>query len=116
MGDRTTWTAEVQPSQNQPAVEEIFRGFRTSRCRILLCSRALNKFLTQYDWDAKERNHERLEELQNHGQTHWSQDGYTISNDPMSQRTVAADTAFHNWLIRYEYMTESIEPFPTEVA
>ena len=29
--------------------------------------RALNKFLTEYDWDEREFNHERLEELQKHG-------------------------------------------------
>ena len=31
--------------------------------------RALNKFLTEYDWDADQLNHERLEELQKHGET-----------------------------------------------
>ena len=50
-------------------------------------SRALNKFLTQYDWDEKELNHERLEELQNHGETRWSQDGYIVIDDSVSQRT-----------------------------
>jgi HD superfamily phosphohydrolase YqeK len=29
--------------------------------------RALNKFFTEYDWDEKQFNHERLEELQKHG-------------------------------------------------
>nr|WP_255568365.1 transposase [Salinarchaeum sp. IM2453] len=50
-------------------------------------SRALNKFLTQYDWDEKKLNHERLEELQNHGETRWSQDGYIVIDDSVSQRT-----------------------------
>ena len=50
-------------------------------------SRALNKFLTQYDWDEKELNHERLEELQNHGETRWSQDGHIVIDDSVSQRT-----------------------------
>jgi len=50
-------------------------------------SRALNKFLTQYDWDEKELNHERLEELQNHGETRWSKDGYVVIDDSVSQRT-----------------------------
>ena len=31
--------------------------------------RALNKFLTEYDWDEDQLNHERLEELQQHGET-----------------------------------------------
>ena len=31
--------------------------------------RALNKFLSKYNWDEDELNHERLEELQNHGET-----------------------------------------------
>ena len=49
--------------------------------------RALNKFLTEYDWDEKQLNHERLEELQNHGETRWSQDGYIIIDDSVTQRT-----------------------------
>ena len=49
--------------------------------------RALNKFLTEYDWDEKELNHERLEELQDHGETRWSQDGYIVIDDSVSQRT-----------------------------
>ncbi len=31
--------------------------------------RALNKFPTEYDWDEQQFNHERLEELQKHGET-----------------------------------------------
>ena len=31
--------------------------------------RAVNKFLTEYDWDEDQINHERLEELQKHGET-----------------------------------------------
>ena len=31
--------------------------------------RALNKFLTEYDWDEQQFNHERLEELQKHSET-----------------------------------------------
>jgi len=49
--------------------------------------RALNKFLTQYDWDEQQLNHERLEKLQNHGETRWSQDGYIIIDDSVNQRT-----------------------------
>ena len=49
--------------------------------------RALNKFLTQYDWDEHRLNHERLEELQNHGETRWSQDGHIVIDDSVNQRT-----------------------------
>ena len=49
--------------------------------------RALNKFLTEYDWDEKKMNHERLEELQKHGETRWSQDGYIVIDDSVNQRT-----------------------------
>jgi hypothetical protein len=49
--------------------------------------RALNKFLTEYDWDEDEVNHERLQELQNHGETRWSQDGYIIIDDSVNQKT-----------------------------
>ncbi|MFT4958546.1 MAG: hypothetical protein ACI9EZ_001877 [Halobacteriales archaeon] len=37
--------------------------------------RALNKFLTEYDCDEKQFNHERLDELQKHAETRWSQVG-----------------------------------------
>ena len=49
--------------------------------------RALNKFLTEYDWDEEQLNHERLEELQRRGETRWSQDGYAILNDTINQKT-----------------------------
>ncbi len=49
--------------------------------------RALNKFLTEYNWDEDELNHERLEELQNHGETRWLNDGYIIIDDSVFQRT-----------------------------
>ena len=49
--------------------------------------RALNKFLTEYDWDVKQFNHERLEKLQDQGETRWSQDGYIIIDDSVTQRT-----------------------------
>jgi SRSO17 transposase len=49
--------------------------------------RALNKFLTEYGWDEDEVNHERLEELQKHGETRWSQDGYIIIDDSVNQKT-----------------------------
>jgi len=49
--------------------------------------RALNKFLTEYDWDEDQLNHERLEELQKHGENRWSQDGYIVIDDSVFQRT-----------------------------
>ena len=48
--------------------------------------RALNKFLTEYDWDEREFNHERLEELQKHGETRWLKDGYIILNDTITEK------------------------------
>lgn len=46
--------------------------------------RALNKFLTEYDWNEDQFNHERLDELQKHGETRWSQDGYIILDDTIT--------------------------------
>jgi hypothetical protein len=48
--------------------------------------RALNKFLTEYDWDKQQFNHERLEELQKHGETRWSKDGYIILDDTITEK------------------------------
>jgi SRSO17 transposase len=48
--------------------------------------RALNKFLAEYDWDEEQLNHERLEELQKHGETRWAQDGYIIIDDTINQK------------------------------
>ena len=48
--------------------------------------RALNKFLSKYNWDEDELNHERLEELQNHGETRWAQDGYIIIDDTVTEK------------------------------
>jgi len=48
--------------------------------------RALNKFLTEYDWDEQEFNHERLEELQKHGETRWSKNGYIILDDTITEK------------------------------
>jgi SRSO17 transposase len=49
--------------------------------------RALNKFLTEYDWDEQQLNHERLEKLQEDGETRWSQDGNIVIDDSVNQRT-----------------------------
>ncbi len=48
--------------------------------------RALNKFLTEYDWDEQEFNHERLEKLRKHGETRWSQNGYIILDDTITEK------------------------------
>jgi hypothetical protein len=48
--------------------------------------RTLNKFLTEYDWDEQQFNHERLEELQKHGETRWSKDGYIILDDTITEK------------------------------
>jgi len=49
--------------------------------------RTLNKFLTEYDWDKDQLNHERLEELQKYGETRWSKDGFIIIDDSVDQKT-----------------------------
>ena len=46
----------------------------------------LNKFLTEYDWDEQQFNQERLEELQKHGETRWSKDGYIILDDTITEK------------------------------
>ncbi|MEF8838944.1 MAG: transposase, partial [Haloarculaceae archaeon] len=48
--------------------------------------RALNKFLSEYNWDEDQLNHERLEELQKHGETRWSQDGYSIIYNTVTEK------------------------------
>jgi len=40
--------------------------------------RALNKFLTEYDWDENQLNKERLELLQQADDTRWSSEGVVI--------------------------------------
>ncbi|SFP95454.1 DDE superfamily endonuclease [Halolamina pelagica] len=49
--------------------------------------RAINKFLTEYDGDEQQFNHELLEELQKHGETRWLTDGYIILDDTITQKT-----------------------------
>ena len=48
--------------------------------------RALNKFLTEYNRDEQQSDHERLEELQKHGETRWSKDGYIILDDTITEK------------------------------
>ena len=40
--------------------------------------RALNKFLTEYEWDQDQLNTERLDLLQQTNETRWSSDGVVI--------------------------------------
>ena len=49
--------------------------------------RALNNFLSEYDWDESRLNHERLELLQKHGDNRWKQDGYVVLDDSLTEKT-----------------------------
>lgn len=50
-------------------------------------SKALNRFLTEYKWDDKEVNKQRLEELQKHNETRWSKHGVGIIDDTLIEKT-----------------------------
>ena len=49
--------------------------------------RALNKFLTEYDWDEDQLNRERLELLQQADDTRWSSEGVVIIDDTFTHKT-----------------------------
>ena len=49
--------------------------------------RALNKFLTEYDWDEEQLNKERLELLQQADDTRWSSEGVVIIDDTFTHKT-----------------------------
>jgi SRSO17 transposase len=49
--------------------------------------RALNKFLTKYDWDEGRLNRERLELLQTDNETRWSRDGVVVIDDTFTHKT-----------------------------
>lgn len=49
--------------------------------------RALNKFLTEYDWDEDQLNRERLALLQQTNDTKWSSDAVVIINDTFTHKT-----------------------------
>ncbi|NKE37538.1 IS701 family transposase [Natronococcus sp. JC468] len=49
--------------------------------------RALNKFLTEYDWDEDRLNRERLELLQTNNETRWSSEGVVIIDDTFTHKT-----------------------------
>ena len=49
--------------------------------------RALNKFLTEYDWDEDQLNKERLELLQQTDDTRWSSEGVVIIDDTFTHKT-----------------------------
>jgi len=49
--------------------------------------RALNKFLTEYNWDEDRLNRERLALLQQTDDTKWSSDGVVIIDDTFTHKT-----------------------------
>ncbi|MFP9193996.1 transposase, partial [Natrialbaceae archaeon A-CW1-1] len=49
--------------------------------------RALNKFLTEYDWDEDQLNRERLALLQQTNDTKWSSGGVVIIDDTFTHKT-----------------------------
>jgi len=49
--------------------------------------RALNKFLTEYDWDENQLNRERLALLQQADDTRWSSEGVVIIDDTFTHKT-----------------------------
>ena len=49
--------------------------------------RALNKFLTEYDWDEDQLNKERLGLLQEADDTRWSSEGVVIIDDTFTHKT-----------------------------
>ncbi|MDJ1433797.1 IS701 family transposase [Halostagnicola sp. A-GB9-2] len=49
--------------------------------------RALNKFLTEYDWDEDQLNKERLALLQQANDTKWSSEGVVIIDDTFTHKT-----------------------------
>ncbi|WP_114579166.1 IS701 family transposase [Saliphagus sp. LR7] len=49
--------------------------------------RALNKFLTEYDWDEDQLNKERLALLQQANDTKWTSDGVVIIDDTFTHKT-----------------------------
>ena len=49
--------------------------------------RALNKFLTEYDWDENQLNKERLAFLQQENDTAWSSEGVVIIDDTFTHKT-----------------------------
>jgi len=51
--------------------------------------RALNKFLTEYEWDEQQLNRERLDLLQQTNETRWSSDGVVIIDDTFTHKTGA---------------------------
>ena len=49
--------------------------------------RALNKFLTKYDWDEDQLNRERLALLQQADDTRWTSDGVVNDDDTFTHKT-----------------------------
>ena len=49
--------------------------------------RALNKFLTEYEWDTDRLNTERLALLQRHNETKWGREGVVLIDDTFTHKT-----------------------------
>jgi hypothetical protein len=52
-----------------------------------LSSVAMNRFMTEYTWNTTEVNTRRLLQLQNHNETRWGKDGFTILDDTLIEKT-----------------------------
>jgi len=52
-----------------------------------LSGKSMNRFLSEYDWDARRANSERIAELQKHNETRWSMDGVAIFDDTLIHKT-----------------------------
>lgn len=52
-----------------------------------LSSKSMNRFLVEHDWDDKEVNRKRVEELQRHNETRWSMKGVGIIDDTLVEKT-----------------------------
>lgn len=50
-------------------------------------SKALNRFLTEYEWNNSEVNKQRLQELQKYNETRWSKKGVGIIDDTLVKKT-----------------------------
>jgi hypothetical protein len=52
-----------------------------------LSSVSMNRFMTEYAWDSTEVNTQRLLQLQEHNETRWSKEGFTILDDTLIEKT-----------------------------
>jgi len=47
----------------------------------------MNNCLSEFDWDESRLNHERLDLLQKHGDNRGNQDGFTVLDDLLTEKT-----------------------------